>query len=212
MSVRTTLENLITSGIVFDEDSELKWRIVMINLIGIVAIANLIPLGIYSLIRGKLVLGIADNLLGIFFIFSMIMLRRGTGYAAIAYPSIYATAMLFLYLFFSGGFDGTGQTTAAPAVGDLIEISVSDTGIGIETKDIARVFDPFEQVESNTNRRYPGTGLGLALTRQFVELHGGGIRAESKGPDRGSAFIFTLPIEQSAPSAAALPEAERQVA
>jgi signal transduction histidine kinase len=77
---------------------------------------------------------------------------------------------------------------------DCIHISVKDSGIGIEKKDLARIFQPFEQVESSANRRFQGTGLGLSLTSKFIEMHGGKIWAESKGEGQGSIFRFTLPI------------------
>lgn len=76
-----------------------------------------------------------------------------------------------------------------------ILISVRDTGIGLDEQDIERVFNPFEQVESSKSRQYQGTGLGLALTKNLVELHGGRIWAESKGLDRGAVFSFILPLE-----------------
>ena len=63
----------------------------------------------------------------------------------------------------------------------FIHISVSDTGIGLNSEDLERIFDSFEQVESSFNRRFQGTGLGLSLTKQLVELHGGKIWAESEG-------------------------------
>ncbi|MBU4317388.1 MAG: HAMP domain-containing protein [Proteobacteria bacterium] len=71
---------------------------------------------------------------------------------------------------------------------------VVDTGIGLEPKDLARIFDPFEQVEGSTSRKYQGTGLGLALTRKMIELHSGVIWAESAGMDQGSTFKFVLPV------------------
>ncbi len=77
-----------------------------------------------------------------------------------------------------------------------VEISVVDTGIGIRKEDMTKIFDPFSQLESTSSRRYPGTGLGLSLTRSLVEMHGGKIWAESNGPRKGSSFRFTLPIQR----------------
>jgi PAS domain S-box-containing protein len=77
--------------------------------------------------------------------------------------------------------------------GPSLEVSVSDTGIGIREEDLERIFNSFEQVESSASRRYQGTGLGLALSRRLVELHGGRLRAESMGEGRGSRFTVTLP-------------------
>jgi signal transduction histidine kinase len=76
----------------------------------------------------------------------------------------------------------------------FLEISVSDTGIGIKHEDLSRIFNPFEQVEQTASRRYQGTGLGLVLTKTFVELHGGAIWAESEGAGKGSTFTVILPI------------------
>jgi signal transduction histidine kinase len=64
----------------------------------------------------------------------------------------------------------------------LMEISVADTGIGITAEDRERIFDPFEQVDSSLSRRYQGSGLGLALTKRLIELHGGLIWVGSEGP------------------------------
>jgi len=75
-----------------------------------------------------------------------------------------------------------------------LEVSVSDTGIGLAADHLERIFDTFEQVESSTARHFEGTGLGLALSRRLVELHGGRIWAESPGLNRGSRFVFTLPL------------------
>jgi len=74
-------------------------------------------------------------------------------------------------------------------------ISVRDNGIGISERDLVRIFDPFEQVESDYGRKYQGTGLGLSLTRRLVELHGGDIWAESEGLGRGSTFSFKIGIK-----------------
>jgi len=77
---------------------------------------------------------------------------------------------------------------------DFLCISVQDTGIGIKQEDLTRLFKPFEQVDSSRSRRYQGTGLGLALSRSFVELHGGAIWAESDGEGKGSTFRFLIPL------------------
>jgi PAS domain S-box-containing protein len=76
----------------------------------------------------------------------------------------------------------------------MMRIAVSDTGIGIKPEDCARVFGEFEQVDSSYARQQQGTGLGLALTRRFVELHGGQIWVESEGEGKGSSFVFVLPL------------------
>jgi signal transduction histidine kinase len=82
--------------------------------------------------------------------------------------------------------------------GELLEISVRDSGIGIKAEDLERIFKPFEQVDSKESRRYQGTGLGLSLTKSLVELHGGKIWAESEGEGKGSVFRFVLPIGRAA--------------
>ena len=81
--------------------------------------------------------------------------------------------------------------------GKFIHISVSDTGIGIAPDGLERLFKPFTQLESFESRTYEGTGLGLALSKELVELHGGKITAESE-PGKGSTFIFTLPSAKTA--------------
>jgi diguanylate cyclase (GGDEF)-like protein len=73
-------------------------------------------------------------------------------------------------------------------------VSVWDTGVGIEEKDRHKVFATFEQIESDYSRKYAGTGLGMPLTKELVELHGGRIWFESEGRGRGSRFSFTLPM------------------
>jgi len=79
---------------------------------------------------------------------------------------------------------------------DEFLISVTDTGIGIEQEDQETIFDEFKQVDSSRTRLYEGTGLGLALTKRLVELHGGRIWVESEGTGMGSKFSFTLPAER----------------
>lgn len=74
-----------------------------------------------------------------------------------------------------------------------LQVQVKDTGIGIAEKDLPKLFKRFSQVDASTSRRYEGTGIGLALAKEIVELHGGRIGAESK-PGRGSTFTFTIPL------------------
>ncbi|MBA3027766.1 MAG: hypothetical protein FP816_03005 [Desulfobacteraceae bacterium] len=76
----------------------------------------------------------------------------------------------------------------------MVEIIVQDSGIGISAEDLDRIFHPFEQLKNKNNSIHRGTGLGLALTRNFVELHGGKMWAESLGQGKGSTFHFTLPL------------------
>ena len=78
--------------------------------------------------------------------------------------------------------------------GDLAAIVVRDDGVGIAGADLDRVFEMFTQVAGDLERTRDGLGIGLALARRLVELHGGNIVATSEGPGRGSAFTVTLPI------------------
>jgi PAS domain S-box-containing protein len=91
-----------------------------------------------------------------------------------------------------------GTVTVSASVtdtGNSIRISVADTGIGIKPEDHERVFREFEQVDSSYGRQQQGTGLGLALTRRLVEMHGGEIHLESEGIEgKGSTFTFIIPI------------------
>jgi PAS domain S-box-containing protein len=77
--------------------------------------------------------------------------------------------------------------------GRFIEVSVTDTGIGLAPEDLEKVFEEFYQVYDPTMGKNPGTGLGLSLARRIISLHGGRIWAESPGPGQGSAFIFRIP-------------------
>jgi signal transduction histidine kinase len=81
----------------------------------------------------------------------------------------------------------------ARTVGDFVEIWVNDTGMGIAKEDQAKVFQRFTQIDSSATRSQGGTGLGLAIVKELVELHGGGIRVQSK-LGKGSSFVFTMPI------------------
>ncbi|MBD3882420.1 response regulator [Phormidium tenue FACHB-886] len=81
---------------------------------------------------------------------------------------------------------------------DAAKIQVSDTGQGIRAEDLPYIFDYFRQADSSNTRKYGGLGLGLAIARQLVELHGGEIQVESQGEGQGATFIVLLPL--SAPS------------
>ncbi len=80
--------------------------------------------------------------------------------------------------------------------GKDIRIAVSDTGIGIAPEDLKGLFDKYEQARNRATRGEKGTGLGLYITKQLVELHGSQIEVESE-PGKGSTFSFTLPIARS---------------
>ena len=75
-------------------------------------------------------------------------------------------------------------------------ISICDTGIGIEDKDEGKVFAKFEQIYTEAERTIEGTGLGMPLTKQLVEMHGGRIWFESKGKNKGTCFFVRLPLKQ----------------
>jgi signal transduction histidine kinase len=75
-----------------------------------------------------------------------------------------------------------------------VKISVSDTGIGIAPEHHETIFEEFRQVGSDYARKREGTGLGLTLTKKFVEMHGGRIWVESE-PGKGSTFTFILPVQ-----------------
>ncbi|MGE5128484.1 MAG: GAF domain-containing protein [Sphingomonadaceae bacterium] len=89
--------------------------------------------------------------------------------------------------------DGGRVAVSARLDTDKAEISVADTGIGIAREDHQTVFEEFRQVGRDYTKKAEGTGLGLALARRFVELHGGTIRLDSE-PGKGSTFTFTLPV------------------
>ena len=83
-----------------------------------------------------------------------------------------------------GGNDRTGVLT------------VRDTGVGIPTRFVPSLFERFRQADSSTTRRHGGLGLGLAIVRHLVELHGGMVQGDSAGEGRGATFTVTLPIQQ----------------
>ena len=89
-------------------------------------------------------------------------------------------------------FDAACDNGARP----FLEISVADDGIGIKSADLQRIFNRFEQIDGSRSRNFEGTGLGLALTRELVEIHGGRVWAESAGPGKGATFRFILPADR----------------
>jgi PAS domain S-box-containing protein len=78
--------------------------------------------------------------------------------------------------------------------GPRVEIQVNDTGCGIPADFLPHIFDRFSQVDSTSRRRHGGLGLGLAIVRNLVKLHGGDVRAESAGEGQGATFTITFPI------------------
>jgi PAS domain S-box-containing protein len=100
--------------------------------------------------------------------------------------------------------NGPGLRAAGfPGAGQCLSVTVSDNGIGVHPQDHQRIFGAFEQVDSSYGRQQQGTGLGLALTKRLVELHGGEIRIDSDGCEgHGSRFTFVLPYlePESAPA------------
>jgi signal transduction histidine kinase len=94
--------------------------------------------------------------------------------------------------------DGGHICVMAKPEGDSAILSVRDTGIGIAPEMLSRVFDLFVQDETGRDREEGGLGIGLALVRKISEMHGGSVRAESAGKNRGSEFVIELPLEQPA--------------
>ncbi|QRM35377.1 ATP-binding protein [Microvirga sp. VF16] len=90
--------------------------------------------------------------------------------------------------------DAGSVTIAATAVGDLLELAVTDTGPGIAPTDQERIFDAFQQVDNSSTRQKGGTGLGLAISRRIVEMHGGTISVEST-LGQGSTFRIRIPLQ-----------------
>ncbi|MCG2592312.1 ATP-binding protein [Ramlibacter sp. XY19] len=95
---------------------------------------------------------------------------------------------------------GRIQVTAQRQDG-LAVISVEDSGVGIPVPLLPRVFELFTQVDRSSDRSQGGLGIGLALVRQLVEMHGGTVEADSKGPGLGSTFTVRLPVSERLPPA-----------
>jgi two-component system cell cycle sensor histidine kinase PleC len=97
-----------------------------------------------------------------------------------------------------GGHISVRAETRRDLMGDRVRMSVSDTGIGIAAQDLARLARPFEQIESQQSKTQQGTGLGLALSKALVEMHGGVVEIESE-PGHGTTVSFVLPVHQDIP-------------
>ena len=88
--------------------------------------------------------------------------------------------------------DGGSVGVRATRHNGEVRVEVWDTGIGMSPEDCEKLFQPFVQLDNTLTRKYEGTGLGLHLSRKFVELHGGRLWVES-APGKGSRFSFTIP-------------------
>jgi signal transduction histidine kinase len=89
--------------------------------------------------------------------------------------------------------DGGTVRVGARKRGTTVQLEVTDTGIGVAPGDQERIFGEFQQVDGSETRQFQGTGLGLALTRKLVEMHGGSIQIQSD-LGKGSTFTITLPL------------------
>lgn len=89
------------------------------------------------------------------------------------------------------------QTSGAGRPGTLLTVRVTDTGIGLSPEQLDKLFKPFSQADSSVTRQYGGTGLGLTICKELVELMGGCIGVESE-PGKGSSFFFTLRLAEAA--------------
>jgi signal transduction histidine kinase len=105
-----------------------------------------------------------------------------------------------------------GQITLRIAQADaqFVRISIIDTGIGIKEEDFERIFEEFQQTEDAFAMRKVGTGLGLPISKKFVELHGGQLWLESEY-GRGSTFHFTLPISSKSKTTSARPALQQDI-
>ena len=103
------------------------------------------------------------------------------------------------------GKPGRSFTPSENAFADFLEISVTDSGIGIAAEDLAHLFKPFSQVDSGLARKFEGTGLGLAMVKLLADLHGGSVAVESE-VGVGSRFTVWLPLRRLERAAPAEPD------
>jgi CheY-like chemotaxis protein len=90
-------------------------------------------------------------------------------------------------------------------IGSNLTLTVADNGRGISAEFLPQLFERFRQADASTTRKSGGLGIGLALVKQLVELHGGKVRAQSKGEGQGATFTVTLPVSVEVPQKAASP-------
>lgn len=88
--------------------------------------------------------------------------------------------------------DGEIAISSSNPSPEVLTISVRDTGIGMESDVMQRIFDPFEQGNRSFERRFGGLGLGLAISKSLAQAHGGSLTAQSEGRDRGSTFLLSM--------------------
>lgn len=98
--------------------------------------------------------------------------------------------------------DGGPIVISTKLVGEMVQIDVEDSGLGLPVEALPKLFATFYRVDSSDRRLIKGTGLGLAINRRIVEAHGGKVEAHSIGPGHGSCFQFTLPTAAKSPRAA----------
>jgi CheY-like chemotaxis protein len=107
--------------------------------------------------------------------------------------------------------DGGAVSVQVATLEGLAVISVTDTGVGIAPEFLPHVFDRFTQADQSSTRNYPGLGLGLAIVRHLVELHGGSVSATSMGVGQGTTFTVELPVADHAAPAASPPALQPDV-
>jgi hypothetical protein len=95
--------------------------------------------------------------------------------------------------------DRGGVSVRVEPLGEGVEVSVADTGIGIPEGSLGDIFEAFKQLDGSSTRPYGGTGLGLSIAKRLVELHNGAIRVESR-PGVGSRFSVWLPRRRAGPA------------
>ncbi|MBX3388062.1 MAG: hybrid sensor histidine kinase/response regulator [Phycisphaeraceae bacterium] len=128
----------------------------------------------------------------------------GTGLPPIRGDSTRLQQVLFNLLVNALKFTPSGGAVKIECtrIGSAVQIAVADTGVGIEPEFLPHVFERFRQQDAATTKKYGGLGLGLAIVRQLVELHGGRVTAQSEGAGKGATFTITLLTVDSALSGA----------